>query len=106
MKKDKSIKLPPPPKIGIAPLNPNGAVDVKFTIPMLAPKKGTFLQPKVYNKVMNLGVESKGDGTVFKGGFGETKKARMLRASEIDGEAAKMGFVPEISNHNSTGFNV
>ena len=30
----------------------------------------------------------------------------MLAAAEIDGDASKMSFVPKISVHNATGFNV
>ena len=70
LKKNKTIKPPPDPKIGVSPLTPEGGVDVKFSQPMLAPKKGTSLKPKIYNSVMDVGVESKVDGTQFKGGFG------------------------------------
>lgn len=37
MKRDKSIKLPPDPKIGLSPLTPSGGVNVGFSQPMLAP---------------------------------------------------------------------
>jgi hypothetical protein len=43
MKMDPSIIAPPDPKIGLSPLTPEGAVGVKFSQPMLAPKEGTIL---------------------------------------------------------------
>jgi hypothetical protein len=42
MKKDQSIMVPPDPKIVLSPLTPEGAVGVKFSQPMLAPKEGTI----------------------------------------------------------------
>ena len=55
---------------------------------------------------MDVGVESKADGSEFKSGFGSSKKNRRMAAADIDGEAAKLTFVPVISDHNSTGFAV
>ena len=103
---NKALKPPPHPTIGVSPLTPEGGVDVKFTQEMLAPEKGTYLRPKIYNSVMDVGVSSKADGSGFKGGFGTSKKQRRLAAAELEGEAAKMAFVPVINEHNSTGYSV
>ena len=54
MKKNKKLEPPPDAKINIAPLTPEGAVNVGFTQPMLAPKKGTYLKPKIYNAIMDV----------------------------------------------------
>lgn len=43
MKKDKSIKAPPDPKIVLSPLTQEGAVNVKFSEPMLSPQNDTIL---------------------------------------------------------------
>lgn len=106
LKKNRSVKPPPDPKIGISPLTPEGGVNVGFTEPMLAPKKGSTLQSKIYNNIMDIGVESQGDDSIFKGAFGQSKKMRLLAAAEVEGDAAKMAFVPVISDHNSTGYAV
>ena len=65
LKMNKRIKPPSDPKIGISPLTPSGGVNVGFTQPMLAPKKGTLLRPKIYNNVMDIGVESENDSSIF-----------------------------------------
>ena len=100
LKNNKDIKPPSDPKIGVSPLTPSGEVNVGFTQPMLAPKEGTKLRPNIYNNILDLGVESENDNSIFKGGFGSSKKQRLLASTEVEGEASKMAFVPVISNHN------
>ena len=51
---------------------------------MLSPEEGTYLQPKIYNHLMNLEVESMGDRSVFKGSFGTSTINRILSASDIE----------------------
>ena len=105
MKKNKGLKPPSDPKINLSPLTPKGGVNVAFTQPMLAPKKGTTFNPKIYNSVMDIEIESINDQSTFKGAFGESKK-RSLATQEESGEASKMTFVPIITDHNSTGYTV
>ena len=54
LKKNKNLKSPSDPKIKLSPLTPKGGVDVGFSQPMLAPKKGTKFNPKIYNSVMDI----------------------------------------------------
>ena len=89
LKKNKGLKPPSDPKINLSPLTPKGGVNVAFTQPMLAPKKGTTFNPKIYNSVMDIEIESKNDQSTFKGAFGESKK-RSLATQEESGEASKI----------------
>ena len=73
MKKDKTIKPPPEPKIKISPIKPNGGVDITFTQPMLAPKKGANLDQATYDSLMDIRTESYNDMTSFQGKFASSK---------------------------------
>ena len=106
LKMNKSIKPPPEPNIRISPLLPDGGVNIGFSQDMLAPKKGTKLRSKIYNNFMDISLESKNDGSEFKGSFGSSKKQRMLAATDVEGDARTMAFSPKINGHNSTGFSV
>ena len=56
---------------------------------MLSPKLGYKIQPKVYNSLFDIYVESEGDYSRIKGSFeSSSRNARMLEVSEIEDEAA------------------
>ena len=68
---------------------------------MLSPKLGYKIQPKLYNSLFDIYVESEGDYSRIKGSFESTSRnARMLEVSEIEDEVAKMTFTPTIISHN------
>ena len=84
IKNKKSIELPEDPKILLEPITQEGGVNIDFSQPMLSPEEGTYLQPKIYNHLMNLEVKSMGDRSVFKGSFGTSTINRILSASDIE----------------------
>ena len=89
MAKDKSIKAPPSPTMEIRPLTPEGGINVGFTQPTVAPRKGFPLKPNIYNNVLDITVESTRDGSNFKGDFTQSKKMRQLsQANDDDDDAA------------------
>ena len=90
-KKDPQMKFPP--------IEPDGGMGVGFNQDMIAPKKGTKLNPKLYEATFGVSVTSKQDESTFTGKFTESKKQRMLAAKELSGDQLKMQFTPYIDVH-------
>ena len=93
------LEKPKDPKMKIPPLDPEGSAGVAFNQPMVAPKDGTFLSPKLYSNTFGLTSESLIDGTIFDADFSQSKRQRML-AEKPDGEASKLGFTPKVEIHS------
>jgi hypothetical protein len=74
MKKNKNIKPPEDPKLKIHPLDPGGSAKVSFNQRMIAPKKGSFLHPNLYDNTFGISAESLNDGTIFKASFVKKNK--------------------------------
>ena len=86
--------------MSIPPIDPEGAVGVKFNQDMVAPKEGTFLSPKLYDNTFGMKCVSLIDGSVFSAGFNKSNKQRMLSEGRIEGKADKLGFTPKVVTHS------
>ena len=101
LKVNKKVKTPKDPKMKIPPLDPEGAAGVGFNQMMVAPKKGTFLPPKIYDNTFGMKSESLVDGSEFKAEFSKSKKQRLLeQTDELSGEASKLGYTPKVEVHD------
>ena len=83
---NKKLKSPDDPTIKIHPLDPGGSARVSFNQRMVAPKKGTFLSPSLYDKIFEITVESLNDGTSITASFVK-KKNRLLKSKMQSGDA-------------------
>ena len=86
--------------MSIPPIDPEGAVGVKFNQDMVAPKEGTFLSPKLYDNTFGMISVSLVDGSVFNAGFNKSRRQRILEEGSIEGEADKLGYTPKVVTHS------
>ena len=66
---------------------------------MIAPKNGTTLQAKIYDKTFEASSESMVDESVFFAQFEERSNKRSLKENEDTNELQMIGFTPSVESH-------
>lgn len=98
-------KPPPAPKMSVKPMNPDGAYDVDFSVPMMAPD-GEINQ-KIYGSAFGFNVASLNTEDNVEGAFGESKRDRQLRnAGDCGAGTNKFSFTPIVTEHTSAGIKI
>ena len=67
-KEGKKITPPPEPKMGVDAMDPDGAYQVTFSTPMMAPKG--VVDQKIYGSAFGFGVSSLINDSKVEGAFG------------------------------------